>query len=180
MFAHRRRAQGHRTQARAWCGHGAGAARVIGNYWLGWRGHGAGVARAWRGRGTGLSRDLSGWTGRRGQCILPPRCYTSSHQELDSRPDARAGLTNSSANFLWRRRRYLCISQLQGAHQMWDQAECRVPLKVDVLRGHVVSGCVAGLLRVLVAPATGCDCGRDQPQYCTTASSYRSSYTHST
>eukprot|EP00661_Eupelagonemidae_sp_cell13_P011517 gene11517-biopygen10916 len=44
------RHRGNRTLARAWCGHGAGVARAIGNFWLGvaraWRGHGAGVARA--------------------------------------------------------------------------------------------------------------------------------------
>eukprot|EP00661_Eupelagonemidae_sp_cell13_P025542 gene25542-biopygen10518 len=35
---------------------------------------------------------------------------------------------------------------------MWDKAECRAPLKVGVLTGGVVSGCVAGLFRGLVAP----------------------------
>eukprot|EP00661_Eupelagonemidae_sp_cell13_P022836 gene22836-biopygen16290 len=39
------------------------------------------------------------------------------------------------------------------AHHMCHQAEGRVPLKAGVLNGDVVSGRVAGLLRVLVAPA---------------------------
>eukprot|EP00661_Eupelagonemidae_sp_cell13_P009790 gene9790-biopygen12256 len=37
---------------------------------------------------------------------------------------------------------------------MWDHAECQAPLKAGVLHGSVVSGCVAGLLRGLVAPVT--------------------------
>eukprot|EP00661_Eupelagonemidae_sp_cell13_P019685 gene19685-biopygen2516 len=37
--------------------------------------------------------------------------------------------------------------------QMWDKAEYVGSLNMDSLNGDVVSGCIADLLRVLVAPA---------------------------
>eukprot|EP00661_Eupelagonemidae_sp_cell13_P024564 gene24564-biopygen11911 len=39
------------------------------------------------------------------------------------------------------------------AHLVWDQATYVGSLNVDSLIGDVVNGCIAGLLRVLVAPA---------------------------